>query len=218
MNNNNVPQEVTVCEEEKDLGVTFDKELNFSSHINQSISTAKRILSMTKRAFKFLDKESIIKIYKALIRPHLEYGNIIWSPIYKKHSKAIEKIQRQLTKTIPGLKDMTYENRLKILKLPSLKHRRRRGDLIETYKILKGVVQVNKVFTPAINDTTRNNSKKIFTPFVYKPLRQNFLPFRVARRWNKLSKDIVDAESTNRFKNLLDEDQVFSSLKYEYDK
>ena len=217
MDNNNVPQEVTVCEEEKDLGVTFDKDLNFSSHIDKSINTAKRILSMTKRAFKFLDKEAIIKIYKALIRPHLEYGNIIWSPIYKKHSKAIEKIQRQLTKSIPGLKEKTYETRLKILKLPSLKHRRRRGDLIETYKILKGFVQVSEVFTLSNNDITRNNSKKIFTPFVNKPLRQNFLPFRVARGWNKLSKDIVDAESTNRFKNLLDDDQVFSLLKYEFD-
>ena len=40
MVNNNVPQDVTVCEEEKDLGVTFDKDLNFNSHIDKSINTA----------------------------------------------------------------------------------------------------------------------------------------------------------------------------------
>ena len=100
MNNNNIPQEVAVCEEEKDLGVTFDKKLNFNSHIDKAINTAKRVLSMSKRAFKHLDKDALITIYKALIRPHLEYGNIIWSPIYKKHSIAIEQIQRQLTKRI----------------------------------------------------------------------------------------------------------------------
>ena len=206
-----------VCEEEKDLGVTFDKKLNFSTHIDKAINTAKRVLSMSKRAFKYLDKDALITIYKALIRPHLEYGNIIWSPIYKKHSIAIEKIQRQMTKRIPGLREKAYHTRLKILNLPSLKHRRRRGDLIETYKILNGFVQVNNVFTLSNNESTRNNSKKIFTPFCKKTLRQNFLTFRVARRWNKLSENIVNAGSTNKFKNLLDVDEEFSKLKYEFD-
>ena len=218
MKNNNISQEVMVCEEEKDLGVTFDKKLNFSTHIDKAINTAKRVLSMSKRAFKYLDKDSIITIYKALIRPHLEYGNIIWSPIFKKHSIAIEKIQRQMTKRIPGLKEKAYETRLKILNLPSLKHRRRRGDLIETYKILNGFVQVNNVFTLSNNDITRNNSKKIFTPYCKKTLRQNFLTFRVARRWNKLSENIVTANTTNKLKNLLDVDEDFSKLKYEFDK
>ena len=45
-----------------------------------------------------------------------------------------------MTKLIPGLKDKTYHERMKILNLPSLKHRRRRGDLIETFKVLNPLI------------------------------------------------------------------------------
>ena len=113
MKNDGITQEVLECEEEKDLGVTFDNQLNFNSHIDKAISTAKRVLSMSKRAFKNLDKSAMLTIYKALIRPHLEYGNIIWAPKLKRHSIAIEKIQRKMTKLIPGIKDKPYQERLR---------------------------------------------------------------------------------------------------------
>ena len=63
----------------------------------------------------------------------------IWSPYKKKHIEAIERVQRRATKQLPGMKDMLglpYPERLKILKLPTLEHRRARGDMIETYKLL----------------------------------------------------------------------------------
>ena len=216
MVNNETPQEVTTCEEEKDLGVTFDKKLDFSSHIDKAINTAKRVLSMTKRAFKHLDKDSLLTIYKSLIRPHLEYGNLIWSPRLKKHSIALEKIQRKATKLIPDLREEPYHHRLKVLNLPSLKHRRRRGDLIETFKILNGFVKVNNIFILA-NNVTRTNSKKIYIQHCKKEIRKNYLPTRTARYWNALNHNTVNALTTNQFKNLLDEDPNFNTLKYDYD-
>ena len=47
--------------------------------------------------------------------------------------ESVEKIQKRATKLLPELKDMTYTERLKKLKLPSLAHRRRRGDMIQTF-------------------------------------------------------------------------------------
>ena len=47
-------------------------------------------------------------------------------------------------KMIPGLRSITYEEKLKRLKLPSLALRRLRGELIETFKILKGFDDVRK--------------------------------------------------------------------------
>ena len=49
----------------------------------------------------------------------------------------VEAVQRRATKAIPELKDIPYEDRLRRLKLPALVYRRRRGDMIQTYKILK---------------------------------------------------------------------------------
>ena len=93
------------------------KQLTFNSHIDKAINTAKRVLCMSKRAFKYLDQSAMLTIYKALIRPHLEYGNIIWSPKLKKHSIAIDKIQRRMSKITPGLKNI-LSRKIKVFKPP----------------------------------------------------------------------------------------------------
>jgi hypothetical protein len=52
----------------------------------------------------------------------------------------MEKVQRRATKLIPAIKDFSYEERLKhlkFLKLPSLKYRRLRGDLIQVFNLFK---------------------------------------------------------------------------------
>ena len=79
-------------------------------------------------------------LYVRLVRPHLEYVNPVWNPYLKKHIDMIENIQRRATKlpVIPGLSDLSYEDRLRRLKLPSLSYRRSRGDMIEVYKIMSG--------------------------------------------------------------------------------
>ena len=64
------------------------------------------------RSNKFLDCESIIPLYKALVRSHFDYATSIWSPYRIKLVGQIEAIQRRATKMLPGLKDLTYEERL----------------------------------------------------------------------------------------------------------
>jgi len=121
---------------EKDLGVQIDDDLRFDEHIQAKTSKARQIWGMIRRTFTFIDTETFPLLFKALVRPHLEYANCVWSPRFQHQIDDIEKVQRSATKQVPGLQNMTYPERLKILKLPTLKHRRRRGDLIETYKIV----------------------------------------------------------------------------------
>ena len=43
--------------------------------------------------------DALIKpLYKALVRPHLEYGNVIWGPFFRGDIIAIKKVQRRATK------------------------------------------------------------------------------------------------------------------------
>lgn len=127
---------INSCSEEKDLGVIFDDKLLFDKHINKCISKANQVLGVIKRSFESKDASLILKLYKSMVRPHLEYANNIWSPHLKRQSVSIERTQRRATKIISKLQNLPYETRLKKLSLPSLKFRRLRGDLIQAFKIL----------------------------------------------------------------------------------
>ena len=74
-NNNTV--DIKVVEQEKDLGVIFQKNLKFDKHISLAVNKANRILGLVKRTFTFMDKSTFLYLYKSLIRSHLDYGDLI---------------------------------------------------------------------------------------------------------------------------------------------
>ena len=59
-------------------------------------------------------------LYKTLVRPILEYCSPVWTVLYIKHSEALERVQRHVTKLLHGIKDLSYPQRLKTLDLPTL--------------------------------------------------------------------------------------------------
>ena len=82
-----------------------------------------------------MDPRTFILLYKALVHPHVEYANSVWSPT-KGDIQAIENIQKRTTKLVISLRKLPYKERLQHLNLYSLKYRRLRGDMIEVFKIL----------------------------------------------------------------------------------
>ena len=72
----------------------------------------------------------MLQLFKSLVRPHVEYCTVAWSPHYKKDKQLIEKVQRRFIKMLPEFKDIKYEEALKKLKLNTLEERRNRADLI----------------------------------------------------------------------------------------
>ena len=210
---------VDSCNEEKDLGVSFDTDLNFDGHINRVVSKANQMLGIIKRSFEFLDKDIFLKLYKSLIRPHLEYANSVWCPYLKRQSVSIEKVQRRATKLIPGCEGMTYIQRLKYLNLHSLKGRRIRGDLIETFKIFNGFTNINtnNLFILSNDTRTRNREHKIFIQHCNTNRRKFSFGHRVAITWNDLPNSFKCAKTINQFKNFLDSCQKLQSKFYDYD-
>ena len=126
----------------KYLGVTFDPKLNLDLHIYEITHKATKILGILKRTFLFLNKKTFL-LYRSLIRPHLEYANVIWYPKYKYQSISVERVQRRATKLLMETRHKTYTQRLEYLDLSSLWHRRLRGDMIQVFKIINGLDGIN---------------------------------------------------------------------------
>ncbi len=82
------------------------------------------------------DKGDLPTVYRALVRPHLEYANQANCPYLKKDIYHLERTQRAAMRWVKGLRDLSYEERLKELKLQSLEKRRIRVDLMLTRKII----------------------------------------------------------------------------------
>ena len=126
-----------------DLGVVVDEKLRFSRHIAAAAACTNRKLGLLKHTFKYWTEESLVTLFKVFVRPHLEYCIQACTPTLKRDIETLEKVQRRATKLVPSLRNLTYEDRLRRLNLPTLEERRRRGDLIETFKILKQHDQVD---------------------------------------------------------------------------
>ena len=86
---------------------------------------------------KFLTPTVLIKLYKVLIRPHLEYCPYIWDPFTIKLKQQIESVQKFALRVC---RDMPYSNMLELTGLPTLESRRSLLKLCLTFKIVHGLI------------------------------------------------------------------------------
>ena len=193
---------------ERDLGVYTDDELKFSQHIDNITSKANQILGLVRRSITFMDRTVLKTLYTALVRPHLEYANVVWHPLYKKQIKQLEAVRRRATRMLPGFSDLCYEERLRKLELPSLVYRRFRGDCIEVYKYLhdKYSIPSSSLFELDIRDgsVTRGHLLKLKKKACRTLVRSNFFSNRVTNAWNNLPAEIVMSKTVNEFKGKFD--------------
>ena len=127
------------ADKERDLGVTITKNLEPGEHIAGIVKRAYACWANVKIAFNYMDLKMAKTLITQYIRPSLEYAAVIWNPHLKKDIAKLEKVQRDITRKVPGLQGLTYEERLDQLELTTLKDRRVRGDAINIYKCIRGI-------------------------------------------------------------------------------
>ena len=193
------------CSEEKDLGVVITNDLKPSKQCIEAEKKAQKILGYIKRHFKTRKRETILTLYNSLVRPHLEYAVQFWAPSQRKDIERLEKVQARATKLIPSIRHLNYHRRLDRLKLFSLEKRRLRGQLIETFKILSGISNINSEKLFSLNHNyTRSNGQKLQLKRFKTSQCGNFFTYKIASYWNRLPSDVVNSTTIDQFKNRLD--------------
>ena len=84
----------------KDLGVEVDADLNFSTHCSAISKKASQRANMILRAFRSRNSKFLIRVFKVLVRPMLEYATPLWSPHLITSKICVENVQRKFTKRV----------------------------------------------------------------------------------------------------------------------
>ena len=139
------------------------------------------MFGLLHRTTQSKNTDILIRLYKSLVRPHLEYCVPAWSPYYKKDKILTEKVQRRFTSMIPSVKLLPYEDRLKNLNLWSLEDRRIRADLLEVFKIIHELssTRFSTFFQYSTYDRTRGHALKLVKNRARLDLRQHFFSERI---------------------------------------
>lgn len=209
-------QHILVSEEsERDLGILFKQNLKFEEHIDNTVNKVNRIMGLIKRKFTYMDKSLFLTLYKSLVRSHLDYGNLIFYPTTKKYKQILENAQRRATRVIPELHGLSYRERLIELNLPTLDYRRKRFDIIQVFKIIHHIddIDMNIFFTFTENSQLRGHNLKLSKPRANKSIRLNFFAIRNVPVWNSLPPDLVNAKTVLEFKTKLD--RLWSEKRYD---
>ena len=153
--------------------------MKLASHAAKVAAKANSMVGWIKRTFSYIDVQMFNAFYPTLVRSHMEFAVQAWSPQQVGDIDLLEKVQQRATKLVTSIKDEPYETRRHILKLPTLKDRRLRGDLIQVYKIVHGFDNLDrskffKFVTEESSHRTRGHPYKILPPHVNHTGRQHF--------------------------------------------
>ena len=129
-------QELKTSEFEKDIGVLIQRNLKPSLQCAKAVKTANAVLAQISRAVSYRDKVTFLKLFRTYVRPHLEYCVSAWSPWTQGDKDLLENVQRRAMVT--NFKGKTYEEKLSEAGMVTLETRRRRGDLLQAYRVFSG--------------------------------------------------------------------------------
>jgi hypothetical protein len=201
-------ESLSTTTKERDVGVMVDNTLKPAEQCKIAASRAQTVLTQISKTFHYRDRKIFLNLYKQYVRPHLEFAVSAWSPWMTKDKDMLEKVQKRAVAMISGLQGRTYNEKLKELEILSLEERRNMIDMINTFKIVKGIDNVDsrKWFKLVGENPARQTRLTSCQYNIVKStnkmndVRRHFFSNRVVDRWNDLPTALKQLDNLNNFK------------------
>ena len=198
---------VTTQPSTKHLGMILDSKLNFELHLEDKIRKAHRGIGLIKRLQCDLSRKTLLNIYKSFIRPHLDYGDIIYDkPNVENFINRIESIQYNAALAITGAIRGTSKERIyNELGLESLEKRRWYRRMCVFWKMVNGYAPSYLTECLPPPQFSRNPTRQDLFSIVTKNtsyFSKSFFPF-CTDQWNALDPAIKNIKSISLFKKSL---------------
>ena len=139
-------------------------------------------------------------LHRSFVRTIQDHSHSVWQPHHNMLCSDVEGIQWQATRLLSHLKDKPSSGRLRHLNLPTLKHWRRRGDLVLAHKYISGIYQVTKTPSSQWQLILRHVA-------MVSKIRSSFFSARVVTNWNSPPEEVVTMPCVSSFKACLDAHQ-----------
>jgi len=188
-------EEMKILHRERDLGIIMDETLSYKAHIETVVNKAMRTYGWLSRNLTTRDRQVVVKVYKTLIRPTLEYASSVWSPSRVGMNDRLEKVQKKITKLV-ARNAGSYSDRLRTLKLPSLRWRRNYLDLLKVFQVVHGDQKFRKQLFTLSAEITDSNLRRhrlaIYKNKVHTDLLKHHFTNRMVDQWNALPEELLD--------------------------
>jgi hypothetical protein len=204
--NGQVIKEVTT---HKHLGLTFNNTLTWTDHIGNLVTKASRCVGLLKRLSRDVPRQRIEILYKSMIRPLLEYADVIYDGSSDIDLDRLENTQRQAALTCSAAyKHTSHHKLLDELGWPLLSSRRKNHRLSIMFKIQNNTapLYLQNACPPLTRDRTTYNLRSnmnITTPQQRTSTYQNSFFPQTIKDWNNLDRESRLLPSIESFKNFL---------------
>ena len=190
----------------KYLGLNLSRDLSWSHHIDLICTKTRKLVSMLYRNFyKYSSSPTLLKLYKALIRPHLEYAGVVWDPYLVKDIFAVENVQKFALRVCSKQWNSNYDTLLNALTVPTLSSRRKTQKLCTLFSILTGKFSSPHCPTPRnTHYSSRHlNSVQLTIPHCRTNSYKHSFFVDTPKLWNNLPFDVATINSVTVLKHKL---------------
>ena len=187
--------------ETKTLGVTIDQHLSWRTNTENICKKITSGISALRRLKEFADKQTLLSVYNAIVRPYFDYCCEVWDVFGE-----TQKLQNRAARIIMNMsKDIDHYVALQALGWKPLKTERKKSKSKIMYKLLNkmGPKSLTNLFTyksEVTNYKLRNISSNLCLPQPRTNNMKNSFMYDGAYLWNSIPKEIRESKSFSSFR------------------